>query len=110
LREKLLLHLATFSGFRPGEMLGLQRRHAALDCSSVIVEQRVYRGVIDVPETDPSARGYYPPTTVELLHEWRDSSADPEPDACVFASEKGKPVWRDTLLYDHIRPKLNPTG
>lgn len=37
------------------EMLGLQRRHVALDCSSVIVEHRVYRGVIDVPKTDPSA-------------------------------------------------------
>ena len=55
MREKLPLHLAIFSGFRPGEMLGLQRRHVALDCSSVIVEHRVYRGVIDVPNIDPSA-------------------------------------------------------
>jgi hypothetical protein len=47
LREELLLHLAIFSGFRPGKMLGLHRRHVALDCSSVIVEQREYRGVID---------------------------------------------------------------
>ena len=28
----------------------------------------------------------------------------------LFASEKGKPVWRDTLIYDHIRPKLKPHG
>ena len=98
MREKLLFHLAIFSGCRPGEMLGLQRRHVALDCSSVIVEQRVYRGVIDVPKTDPSARGCYPPTTAELLHEWMDSSVDPEPDTYVFASEKGKPVWRDPAV------------
>jgi hypothetical protein len=32
------------------------------------------------------------------------------PDAYVFAGEKGKLVWRDTLLYDHIRPKLRPHG
>ncbi len=25
-----------------------------------------------------------------------------EPEAYVFAGEKGKPLWRDTLLYDHI--------
>jgi integrase len=111
LREKVLLHLAILSGFRPGEMLGLQRRHVALDCSYVIVEQRVYRGVIDDPKTDPSKREVaIPPRTAELLHEWMDSSVDPEPDAYVFAGEKGKPVWRDTLLYDHIRPKLKPHG
>jgi hypothetical protein len=34
----------------------------------------------------------------------------PEPDAYVFAGEKGTPVWRDTLLYDHIRAKLKPRG
>jgi hypothetical protein len=28
----------------------------------------------------------------------------------VFAGEKGKPIWRDTLIYDHIRPKLKPHG
>ena len=25
-------------------------------------------------------------------------------------ARRGKPVWRDTLLYDHIRPKLKPHG
>jgi integrase len=79
LRGKVLLHLAILSGFRPGEMLGLQRRHVALDCSYVIVEQRVYRGVIDDPKTDSSKREVaIPPTTAELLHEWMDSSGDPE--------------------------------
>jgi integrase len=111
LREKVLLHLAIFSGFRPGEMLGLQRRHVVPDCSSVEVVQRVYRGVIDCPKTDPSKRKVaIPPRTAELLHEWMDSAVNPEPDDYVFASEKGRPVWRDTLLYDHIRPKLKPHG
>ena len=35
LREKVLLHMAILSGFRPGEMLGLQRRHVAADGSAV---------------------------------------------------------------------------
>jgi hypothetical protein len=33
-----------------------------------------------------------------LLREWMESAVGPEPDAYVFAGEKGKPVWRDTLL------------
>ena len=26
----------------------------------------------------------------------------------MFAGETGRPVWRDALLYDYIRPKLKP--
>ena len=111
LREKVLLHMAILSGFRPGEMLGLQRRHVAADGSAVNVEQRVYRGIIDDPKTDPSRREVaIPPATALLLRDWMESAVGPEPDAYVFAGERGKPVWRDTLLYDHIRPKLKPHG
>jgi integrase len=111
LRERVLLSLAIFSGFRPGEMLGLQRRHVAPDATAVKVQQRVYRGDIDDPKTEPSKREVaIPPQTAELLREWMESAVGPEPEAFVFASEKGSPVWRDTLMYDHIRPKLKPHG
>jgi integrase len=111
LRERVLLHMAIFSGFRPGEMLGLQRRHVAADGSAVSVEQRVYRGIVDDPKTDPSRREVaIPPRTAELLREWMAAAVGPEPEAYVFAGQRGKPVWRDTLLYDHIRPKLKPHG
>jgi integrase len=111
LREQVLLHLAIFAGFRPGEMLALQRMHIAEDTSSVHVRQRVYRGEIDDPKSEPSKREVaIPPRTAELLREWMESAVGPEPAAFVFASKRGKPVWRDTLLYDHIRPKLKPHG
>lgn len=111
LREQVLLHLAIFSGFRPGEMLALQRRHVAEDATVVKVEQRVYRGDIDTPKTNPSRRDVaIPPHTAELLREWMHSAVGSDPNAFVFASEKGKPVWRDTLMYDHIRAKLEPHG
>jgi integrase len=110
-REQILLHMAVFAGFRPGEMLALQRRHVSEDGTVVRVEQRVYRGDIDDPKTDPSRREVaIPPRTAELLLEWMNTSVGPEPDAYVFAGEKGKPIWRDTLIYDHIRPKLKPHG
>jgi len=111
LREQTLLHMAIFAGFRPGEMLALQRRHVSVDATVVRVEQRVYRGDIDDPKTDPSRREVaIPPRTAELLAQWMNAAVGPEPQAYVFASEKGTPVWRDTLMYDYIRPKLKPHG
>jgi integrase len=111
LREQVLLHLAIFAGFRPWEMLALQRRHVAPDALSIRVEQRVYRGLIDAPKTNPSRRQVaIPPITAELLRGWMEVAVEPDDHAYVFASEKGTPVWRDTLLYDHIRPKLQAVG
>lgn len=91
--------MAIFSGFRPSEMLGLQRRHVAVDGSAVNVEQRMYRGIIDDPKTDPSRREVaIPPETAGLLRDWMEPAVAPQPNAYVFAIEKGTPVWRDTLL------------
>ena len=41
LPEHLLTHMAIFSGFRPGEMLALQRRHVAEDATVARAEQHV---------------------------------------------------------------------
>lgn len=92
-------------------MLALQRRHLTEDATVVKVEQRVYRGDIDRPKTEPSRREVaIPPRTAELLREWMRDAVGPEADAYVFAGERGKPVWKDTLMYDYIRPKLKPLG
>lgn len=110
-RERVIIHLAIFAGFRPGEILGLQRRHVASDGSRARVEQRIYRGQIDNPKTLSSVREVaVPPKTAALLREWMEKAVEAGPDAFVFAGESGKPVWRDTLLYDHIGPKLQPLG
>jgi integrase len=102
LREQVLLHMAIFAGFRPGEMLALQRRHVLENASVVKVEQRVYRGDIADPKTNPSKREVaIPPRTAELLLNWMNTAVDAEPDAFLFAIEKGKPVWRG---YPDLRP------
>ena len=41
-REKVILHLAVFSGLRPGEIVALRRSSVAPDGSSVQIDQRVY--------------------------------------------------------------------
>src|SRR5579885_683470 len=52
-RERLLLHMAIFAGFRPGEMLALQRRHVTEDATVVRVEQRVYLATSIVRRQSP---------------------------------------------------------
>jgi hypothetical protein len=65
------------------------------------------RGIIDVPKTEASKRRVaIAQQTAVLLKDWMTAAVDPDPGAFVFAGETGRPVWRDTLQYDHIRPKL----
>ena len=35
---------------------------------------------------------------------------DPNPETYVFAGETGQPLWRSSLLEDHIRARLEPIG
>ena len=78
-REKLILHLAIFSGLRPGEMLAIHRRNISADGSSVEVEQRVYRGELDTPKNGETRKVAVPPRTAALLVEWLSAAVDPEP-------------------------------
>jgi integrase len=111
LRERVIDHLALFVGMRPGEILGLQRRHVSDDCTEVVVEQRVYRGDIDTPKTTSSRRKVaIAPETARQLQEWMELVGD-KPHAWVFASENpAKPMWRDNVWYRYMKPKLEPLG
>jgi integrase len=110
-REKVILHLAIFSGLRPGEILALRRRSIGHDGSSVQIDQRVYRGDLDVPKNGETRVVAVPPRTAALLSEWLDAAVDSDPEVWVFASENKKtPLWRDNLLRRHIRTQLEPVG
>jgi len=37
-----------------------------------------------------------------------ESAVDRDPEAHVFAGETGQPLWRSSLLEDHIKAKLEP--
>lgn len=110
-REKVIVHLAIFSGLRPGEILALQRRSIALDGGSVEIDQRVCRGDLDAPKSGERRVVAIPPRTAALLTEWLGAAVGSEPTAWVFASEaKETPLWRDNLLRRHIRPQLEEIG
>jgi len=108
-RERVIAHLAIFTGMRPGEILGLQRRHVSEDCRRVVIDQRIYRGEVDTPKTRSSRRTVAVPTkTATLLKEWMELVGTGE-NAWVFVSENPKqPVWRDNVWYRHMKPKLDP--
>lgn len=111
LRERVIDHLAIFVGMRPGEILGLQRRHVSKDCLELVIEQRLYRGDIDTPKTTSSRRTVaIPPETTKQLQEWM-GLVGKDPKAWVFASENpAKPMWRDNVWYRYMKPKLKPLG
>jgi integrase len=110
-RQKVIVQLAIFAGLRPGEFLGVQRRHISRDCDSVEIEQRVYRGEIDTPKNGKSRSVAIPPRTAALLSEWLDAAVDPSPDAWVFGSEGGaSPLSRDNLLRRYIQAPLSKIG
>jgi integrase len=111
LRERVIDHLAIFVGMRPGEILGLQRRHVSENCREVVIEQRLYRGDIDTPKTTSSRRTVaIPSETVKQLQEWMELVGE-DPKAWVFASENpAKPMWRDNVWYRYMKPKLKPLG
>ena len=110
-RERVIAHLAIFSGMRPGEILALQRRHISGDCRKLTIDQRLYRGDIDTPKTHNSTRTVaIPPKTANQLKEWMELVGR-SPKAWVFASENPlKPMWRDNVWYRHMKPLLDPVG
>lgn len=92
-REKVILHLAIFSGLRPCEILALRRRSIGQD------------------KNGKTRTVAIPPRTAALLSEWLATAVDPEPEAWVFASENREtPLWRDNLLRRHIRTQLEAVG
>ncbi|MBM3740938.1 MAG: site-specific integrase [Acidobacteria bacterium] len=111
MRERVIAHLAIFAGMRPGEILGLQRKHVSSDHASLTVEQRVYRGDIDTPKTASSKRVVaLGPATVKVLKDWMQWVGE-EGDAWLFASEGGEtPIWRDNIWYRYMKPRLEPKG
>lgn len=110
-RERLILHLAIFAGFRPGEILALQRRHIGPDAKSIHVEQRIYVGKLDRPKNGKKRLVGIPPRTGAFLREWLDAAVGPEPDAWLFAGETGRrPLWLGHILTRHIQAPLKHVG
>lgn len=109
-REKVILQLAVFAGMRPGELLAIRRGNVKPDASVIEIRQRVYRGKFAAPKNGLVRTVAVPRSTAALLREWMDKAVEQDPEAYVFAGETGQPLWRSSLLEDHVRAKLEPIG
>lgn len=109
-REKVILRLAIFAGVRPGELLAIQRRQVINDASVIEIHRRVYRGKFGDPKNGLVRTIAVPPQSAALLRDWMETAVEPDPEAFVFAGETGQPLWRSSLLDDHIKAKLEPIG
>jgi integrase len=110
LRDRLIVKLAVLGGMRPGEIFAL--RWKSLTKDSADVQQRIYRGDLDVPKTRKSSR------KVALsdglwsdIKAWMAASPDVRPEAWVFPSETLRtPLSRDNVWRRSIEPKLVTVG
>lgn len=109
-REQVILQRAIFAGMRPGELLAIQRENVSADGSVIEIRHRVYREKFGDPKNGLVRTVAIPPQTAFLLREWMEMAVERYPAAYVFAGETGQPLWRSSLLEDHIRVKLLPVG
>ena len=109
-REQVIFRLAIFAGMRPGELLAIQREHVQPDGAAIEIRQRVYRGKFAAPKNGLVRTIAVPPSTASFLRDWMMKAVDQNPKSYVFAGETGQPLWRSSLLEDHIKAKLEPIG
>jgi integrase len=109
-REKVILQLAIFAGARPGELLAVQRKHVVKDATVIEIHHRVYRGKFAEPKNGLVRTIAVPPRSAALLSDWMEKAVERDPEAFVFAGETGQPLWRSSLLDDHVKAKLKPVG
>jgi integrase len=110
LRDRLIVKLALLAGMRPGEILAL--RWKWLTDHSAEVQQRIYRGELDVPKTRKSNRSVALPDGLSAdIKAWMAVSPDARPEAWVFPSENLRtPLSRDNVWRRSIQPKLESVG
>ena len=109
-REKVILHLSIFAGMRPGELLAIQRKDVSPDATVIEIQRRVYRGKFASPKNGSERTVAVPPRTADLLRQWMDKAVERDPESNVFAGKTGQPLWRSSLLEDHVKTKLDPIG
>ncbi|MCG5450764.1 tyrosine-type recombinase/integrase [Micromonospora hortensis] len=102
-RYRALVLVTTFGCLRWGEVAALQRQDVDTAAGTVRVrqaytEQRGVGLVLGPPKSRASRRTItLPPAVVEVVRDHLTAEVDDNPDACVFTTESGRPIWRGNL-------------
>ena len=111
-REHVIVRLATWEGMRPGEILGLQIGDLDLAGDCLWVRRRLYKGNIDIPKTERSARQVALSVgTISLLQMWVSELPMTKAGDWLFPNETAKlPMRRDNIWKRYMLPGLKITG
>ncbi len=86
LREQAIARLATWEGMRPGEILGL--RVSDIDGDSLWVRRRLYKGDLDDPKNERSARQVALTTGTKVLLDFGSSGCRRDPIRIGYSHPK----------------------
>ncbi len=102
-RDRLILRLFLMCGFRPGELFAL--RWNDWENGRLRVDEAVWRGELTTPKT-ASSMGYVvlPPSIETELEMWKEQIGDTQPDAFIFPSDRGTPLFKENWLNRHLKP------
>ena len=110
LRETLISMIAIIAGMRPSEICALKWRYVKGD--HLDIQQRVYRGKMDLPKIPRSVRKVALSEGLQrLISKWKPFCIDTSLDAWVFPSANLKtPLSKDNCWRRHMAPNLKTIG
>lgn len=96
---------ASCLGLRVSELLGLQWSDIDFEKLTVKIQRSVVEGKVNPTKTDAS-ESLLPldPDLARVLQEHRSRSTFKAAADFVFASDEGKPRWKDGILADYLKP------
>jgi len=110
----LWVRLGAYCGLRAGEVLALRRESVDLERRVLVVDRAVSdvagRLVVGPTKTGRARAVPIPAALVPDLREHLNSRVGPEPDALLFASERGGAVSHAHLYRRHFRPAVARAG
>lgn len=101
-RDGLMLRLLLLCGLRPGELFVL--RWDDYEPGLLRIDERIYRGEIDLPKTTRSAGYVALPANLDRdITSWREVALDQGPRAWMFPSEVGTPILPGNWLNRNLK-------
>jgi len=108
---RTIIILATMTGLRIGEIIGLRWGRIDLLRGTLLVAETCYKGHFGTPKTRASRREVpLAPAVVRELKERYLLSADHTPSALVFATSQGSPLAADNLRKKSLRTACRKAG
>ena len=94
---RLILKTLDCSGMRISELLGLRWKNVDLATGWLRIEERYYRGDIDVPKTEGSLREVPLALLLDDCRELKPDGAKPEDHVFARTDGSGEPLWDSGL-------------